>query len=181
MNANGFEWKKAIAKCKSAYTKIDSTFTFFEFDECNIPDEILSEGNVVIETIRNSVTQGNMDNTPMNREYFRSPHFRQDKQYHLSPMNRISCAALYLKIDDDRAQKHSKDVSSFFRATNLARIGLDQPSRKGSIQLEIRQLLRNLAHKRDKRNNSEAALQRNHLFEDSLISIREIEVTEKCF
>lgn len=66
-------------KCQSKPKISNSTFCLLESDEFNISDEILSEGNVETETIRDSISLENMENTPMTKFVCISPHFGRNK------------------------------------------------------------------------------------------------------
>lgn len=142
----------SLSKVDIGRKRIDSTFIFCEIDESEIPDEILSEGNIQKEAIRGCVATEHMSisvllevtkNIPWLNESLVSPSFNEREQAPtFNPLCRIvsepmSCSNL---LNINKREKYSKNIWKSSEVSNVPEpvIKIEMYRAKGKVYSRAR-------------------------------------------
>lgn len=175
---------KSISKCHTVQKKSDSTFTFFGFDESNISDEILSEGNIEKELIREPVSCEHIENSPMKRWLHVPSQDQKEKIFTFVYDNLNFKSNFDLKRDSSNGTTFTKGSS------NLLKVPEKKPrlnsinwvlACESPIQKEIRGLLQQIVKKKRISNVNKTVFKASNNFAESLVSMREISCPSHCF
>jgi hypothetical protein len=130
---------KSYTRHQIVLSSSDCSFAFFGFDESNISDEVLSEGNVQTEIIRDSISVGHMDNTPIARRQYQSPRFGNEKQRGSILSQTPSLYADLIHSDSAKNEKIRNidiDIPNLSKFSHTPMSTCSNP--KGHLQTEIR-------------------------------------------
>lgn len=173
-----------ISKCHTVQKKSDSTFTFYGFDESNISDEILSEGDIERELIRKSVSSEDIENSPMERWLYITPERQKEQTFTFlsDPLN--SRPEVALKHDSWNWMAVTKSNS------NLLKVLVKKPRLnsingiadfESPIQKEIRSLLQQIIKKKKNSQVHKTNVKISNQLAEPLVTMREITLPSNCF
>lgn len=145
-----------------------------EVDESELSDELTSEGPVILNTIRDSVGEENMKNSPLGRSFYKTQNDKLNNKSELSlacTRMKKKCKTTYVKPQSQVVRMN--DIDSFVLCKQKNDFSL---IKKSSLQMEISSLLKQIIKiKREKVPECDPKPQKNNEHIEEFVSVMNID------